>query len=224
MTKDTFNFTKEYRDLYLPSTEPAVIEIPPMSYIMIAGAGDPNDETGEYAAALQALYALTFTIKMSKMSNTQPEGYFEYKVPPLEALWWNEGPAFDGISVKDKSAFLWVSMIRQPDFVTPAVFAWACEEVARKKPGVDISRARFETYEEGMCVQIMHKGPYDNEPATIEKLESFVGKNGYENDFSSTIEAYPLGRRHHEVYLGDPRRTKPDNLRTVIRHPIRINS
>ncbi|MEG0504605.1 MAG: GyrI-like domain-containing protein, partial [Raoultibacter sp.] len=149
---------------------------------------------------------------------------FEYKVPPLEGLWWNKGPAFNGLSAKDKSTFLWISMIRQPDFVTPAVFAWACDEVARKKPRVDLKEARFEIYEEGLCVQIMHKGPYDDEPVTIEKLETFVGENGYSNDFSNSLDAYPIGRRHHEVYLGDPRRTKPENLRTVIRHPIRKNA
>lgn len=221
MAEVKFDFKKEYRDLYLPKTKPSIVDVPAMGFIMVAGKGDPNEEGGEYQRAVGILYALTFAIKMSKMSGNQPEGYFEYVVPPLEGLWWNEGAPFNGITVKDKSAFSWISMIRQPEFVTPEVFEWAVAETARKKPEIDTSPARFEIYEEGLCAQIMHKGPYDDEPATIALLERFVEEQGYVNDFSDAQKPFPVARRHHEIYLGDPRKSKPENMRTVLRHPVR---
>lgn len=192
-----------------------------MGFITVAGTGDPNDAAGEYQEALAVLYGLTFTIKMSKMSGDQPDGYFEYVVAPLEGLWWTDDKPFSGMSIEDKSAFSWVSMIRQPDFVTSDVFDWAVEQLARKKPELDASRARFTMYHEGLCAQILHKGPYDDEPATIAKLDRYLVSEGYAADISDSRDPYPLGRRHHEIYLGDPRRSKPENLKTVIRHPVR---
>ena len=163
---------------------------------------------------MELLYGLSFTIKMSKMGNQQPEGYFEYVVPPLEGLWWMEDEAFDGKNITDKNRFCWISMIRQPEFVTEEVFQWAKESLQKKKPKVDVSRAKLVTYEEGLCVQIMHIGSYDEEAASIAKLDQFMKENGYILDVEN-------GRFHHEIYLSDPRRTKEERLRTVIRHPVK---
>ena len=221
MAEAKLDYKKAYPDLYLPKTKPSVIDVPAMGFIMVAGKGDPNEENGEYQRAVGILYGLAFTIKMSKLSSSQPDGYFDYVVPPLEGLWWNEGEPFNGITVNDKSAFSWISMIRQPEFVTPEVFAWAADEASRKKPELDMSLARFETWHEGLCAQVMHKGPYDDEPATIIALDRFIEEQGYASDFSDDQEAFPIARRHHEIYLGDPRRSKPENMKTVIRHPIR---
>ena len=212
-----FDYKKEYKDLYQPKKEPAVIAVPEMTFIMIDGKGNPNEENGEYQKAMSLLYALTFTIKMSKMGNQAPEGYFEYVVPPLEGLWWLE----DGGKryFQNKENYCWTSMIRQPEFVTPAVFEWAREEVERKKH-LDVSAARLETFAEGLCVQMMHGGPYDDEPASLGRIEKFIEENGLQNAIGC---AYPDGRikRHHEIYLSDPRRTAPEKLRTVLRHPVK---
>lgn len=227
-----FDFKKEYKDLYTPKTKPALVEVPAMTFIAVAGAGNPNEENGSYAGAVGLLYGLSFAVKMSKMGSWQPEGYFDYVVPPLEGLWFGEG-TFDGRQIVDKDAFQWISMIRQPDFVTPEVFAWAAGEVAKKKPELEIGRARLVRFSEGLCAQIMHRGPYDDEPATVEKLGAFVRAEGYVEDISEPANAgllmnaldvegkTPSLRLHHEIYLGDPRRTKPENLKTVVRHPVR---
>jgi len=202
------DFKKDYKDLYLPKTAPMLIDVPPMNFIMIDGAGDPNQE--EYQQTVGALYALTFTIKMSKMSGNQPPGYYEYVVPPLEGLWWITGGAF---SFDERDNWLWTSMIRQPEFVTPVVFAWALEECQRKKPELDFTKARFETFSEGLCVQIMHIGPYSDEPRSVSLLEAFIEANGLVDQTGSE-------RKHHEIYLSDPRKTAPEKLRTVLRHPV----
>ena len=226
-----FDFKKEYKDLYLPKTKPMLIDVPAMTFIAVAGSGNPNEENGDYTEALGLLYAFSFTVKMAKMGDWQPEGYFDYVVPPLEGLWWGGG--FDGKRIEDKDALNWVSMIRQPDFVTPGVFAWAREQVAAKKPGLDVGRARLVRFAEGPCAQIMHKGPYDDEPATVAALEEFVRTTGRAGDIADPPSAealmgaldadggVPSVRLHHEIYLGDPRRTKPENLRTVLRHPVK---
>nr|WP_270298885.1 GyrI-like domain-containing protein [Eggerthella sinensis] len=159
-----FDFKKAYPDLYLPKTKPAFIDVPPMSFVMVAGTGNPNEENGSYSDALGLLYAFSFTIKMSKMGSWQPEGYFDYAVPPLEGLWWTTDEAFDGTRILDKDAFSWISMIRLPDFVTPAVFAWAAEQVAAKKPQLDLARAHLGRFAEGPCAQIMHKAPTTTSP------------------------------------------------------------
>ena len=226
-----FDFKKEYKDLYLPKTKPMLIDVPAMTFIAVAGSGNPNEENGDYTEALGLLYAFSFTVKMAKMGDWQPKGYFDYVVPPLEGLWWGGG--FDGRRIEDKDALNWVSMIRQPDFVTPEVFAWAAEQVAAKKPELDLRRARLVRFAEGPCAQIMHKGPYDDEPATIAQMEEFVTASRMVDDIANpasseamldALDAHggvPAVRLHHEIYLGDPRRTKPENLKTVIRHPVK---
>lgn len=210
---EKFDYKKEYKDLYQPKTKPSIIEIPEMIFIAIDGKGDPNT-SDEYKEALEILYGLSFTIKMSKMNGTQPEGYFEYVVPPLEGLWSVDDAKFDGANITDKSRFCWTSMIRQPEFVTEKVFENARNALAKKKREIDLSKARLITMTEGLCVQIMHKGTYDSEPESIAKMRAFAEKSGYIEDISDT-------RFHHEIYLSDPRRCAPENLKTVIRHPIR---
>lgn len=204
-----FDFKKEYKDLYNPKTEPQIIDVPKMRFIMIDGKGNPNTSP-LYAAAVETLYGLSYTIKMSK---NRPDGYFEYVVPPLEGLWWFEGDYFDG-NVKDrKDEFLWTMMIRQPDFVTEEVFEAAKEALKKKKPDLDVSAARLCDFTEGLCAQVLHIGPYDDEPETVARLEEFIKTKGYRTEMSGM-------RQHHEIYLGDPRKTAPEKLKTVIRHPI----
>lgn len=207
-----FDFKKEYKDLYLPRTAPMLIDVPAMVFLCVDGAGDPNT-CAAYQEALELLYGLSYSIKMSKMDGTQPEGYFDYVVPPLEGFWSVDDDAFDGRNVTDKSRFKWTAMIRQPEFVTPRVLDQARAVLHRKKPELDLPRARLETVTEGLCAQVMHVGPYDDEPAALDRLDRFIREAGYRLDLSDS-------RRHHEIYLGDPRRTAPEKLRTVLRHPI----
>lgn len=211
--EEKLDYKKKYKDLYVPKAKPMLIEVPEMVFIQVEGKGDPNT-CEEYKNAMDILYGLSYTIKMSKKSDEKIEGYFEYVVPPLEGLWWVDDAAFDGKNITDKNRFCWISMIRQPEFVTEEVFAWAKESLAKKKPELDLSTTKRITYTEGLCAQVMHTGPYDEEPATIEKLENFIQESGYILDVGGE-------RYHHEIYLGDPRRTKPERLRTVIRHPVR---
>lgn len=213
---EKLDYKKEYKDLYLPKTKPTLIKVPNMKFIMVKGKGNPNSETGEYQEALSLLYALSFTIKMSKMGANHIEGYFEYVVPPLEGLWWNEGNKTVDYSHKEK--FEWISMIRQPEFVTQEVFEWACTEVKNKK-GLDTSKVEFTELEEGLCVQMLHKGSYDEEPKTIEAIEEYIQTNQLKNDIGSKLEN-GMVRRHHEIYLSDPRKSKIENLKTVIRIPV----
>ena len=209
---EKFDFKKEYKDLYIPKTEPSIVTVPEMKFIAVRGSGDPNTSP-EYKQAMEILYGLSFTIKMSKMNGSQPDGYFEYVVPPLEGFWSVNDGIFDGLNITDKSKFNWISVIRQPDFVTESVFEQARAE-AEKKKKTDISKAEFITVSEGLCVQSMHIGSYDSEPSTILKMREFAEKNGYSEDLSDT-------RLHHEIYLSDPRRCDPERLKTVIRHPIK---
>ncbi len=233
-----YDFKKEFKDLYVPKAKPELIEVPAMTFAAVAGSGDPNKEGGTYKKALELLYSFSYTVKMSKKGNWQPEGYFDFVVPPLEGLWWNESCAFDGTGVSDKDALSWVSLIRQPDFVTTEVFEYTCSLVISKKPelasAIERGDLRLIRFSEGTCAQIMHKGSYDDEPATIAKLAYFVGAQGLSLDIGNASElnpqkildmldcngAVPPIRLHHEIYLGDPRRTKPENLKTVIRHPV----
>lgn len=207
------DYKKEYKDLYMPKTKPAVIQVPEMIFIMVDGRGDPNT-CQDYKTAIEILYGLSYSIKMSKMGGHPPKGYFEYVVPPLEGLWWLDEDCFDGRTIKDKEAFRWTSMIRQPEFVTEDVFEEAKKTLGKKKPELDLSAARYTIWEEGLCAQIMHKGSYDDEPETIEKLEQFINDSGFVTDLSNE-------RWHHEIYLSDPRKAAAKNLKTVIRHPIR---
>lgn len=202
-----YDYKKEFKELYLPKQKPAVIDVPTMNFIMIDGRGDPNGS--EYEAAVNALYALSYTIKMSKKGSMQIPGYFDYVVPPLEGLWWISGGVFD---FDRRDNWLWTSMIRQPEFVTPEVFDWACAECRRKKPDVDISQARLETFTEGLCVQILHVGPYADEPESLALMHQFMNEQDLVDEVSK--------RKHHEIYLSDPRKTTPDKLKTVIRHPV----
>jgi len=212
---EIFDFKKEYKDLYLLKTTPGIIEVPEMLFIHVHGEGNPNTSQ-EYSNAVEILYGLSYTIKMSKKSGTPPQGYFEYVVPPLEGLWWSVLEAdnhHDGKTVIDKDKLRWNSMIRQPDFVTHEVFEEAKHILHKKKPELDLSLASLAKWNEGLCAQIMHVGSYDDEPLTIEILEKFIKESGYRNDISQA-------RKHHEIYLNDPRKTAPEKLKTVIRHPI----
>ena len=206
-----FDYKKEYKEFYLPPAKPGIVTIPAMNFVAVRGSGNPNDEDGEYKAALELLYGIAFTLKMSYKGNHRIDGYFEYVVPPLEGFWWQEGVA--GIDYAHKNDFQWISAIRLPDFVTRADFDWAIAEATAKKK-CDFSKVEFLTYEEGLCVQCMHLGSYDNEPATVQLMKDFAEAQGYQIAIDDV-------RRHHEIYLSDPRRTAPDKLKTVIRHPIK---
>lgn len=201
---EKFDYKKAYKDLYLPKNSPALIDVPKMSFIMVDGKGDPNDE--EYQNAVPVLYALSYTVKMSK---NRPDGFFDYVVPPLEGLWWTNGP-FENSLRKD---WLWTAMIRQPEFVTQEVFDEAFEISKKKKPDIDISKARLEDFSEGLCVQIMHTGPYSEEPANVKKMQDYLAAKQLK-DATGDI------RKHHEIYLSDPRKTAPEKLKTVLRHPV----
>ena len=206
-----FDFKKEYKEFYMPKDKPAIVTIPKMNYISVRGHGNPNDENGEYKVAIGLLYAIAFTIKMSKKGNHQIDGYFDYVVPPLEGFWWMEG--MDGIDYAHKEEFNWISVIRLPDFVTKDDFLWAVSEATKKKK-LDLSKVEYLTIDEGLCVQCMHIGSYDDEPATVDKMHRFVENHGYVLDISDK-------RLHHEIYLSDARKVAPEKLKTVIRHPIR---
>ena len=206
-----FDFKKEYKEFYLPKAKPSIVDVPKMNFVTVHGTGDPNEEDGAYQDALNVLYGVAYTLKMSYKTDYRIEGFFEYVVPPLEGFWWQEGVR--GVDYGDKSSFCWISCIRLPDFVTKEDFDWAIEMATAKKKA-DFSSARFETIEEGLCVQCMHVGPYDDEPATVALMDAFALENGYELDLSDT-------RRHHEIYLSDARKVAPDKLKTVIRHPVR---
>ena len=220
MRTDKMDYKKEFKDLYLPKARPAVIDVPVMKFIMVDGKGNPNAEGGEYQKAVELLYALSYTIKMGYKTKTLPDGYFDYVVPPLEGLWWLAGVTTDESDFSEKEKYHWTSMIRQPEFVTTEVFEQACQDVRLKKPGLDPSKARLEFYEEGLCVQMMHHGPYDEEPRTIAEIKSFITENSHQNAIGDVKQDGTI-RRHHEIYLGDPRKTEPSKLKTVLRHPIK---
>ena len=206
-----FDFKKEYKEFYLPSSRPAIITVPAFNFIAVRGKGNPNDPDGEYSKALNLLYGTAYTIKMSKKTDYRIEGYFDYVVPPLEGFWWQDGS--EGVDYAHKENFRWISVIRLPDFVTKKDFDWAVAEATRKKKA-DFSKVEFLTMEEGLCVQCMHIGTYDSEPATVKLMHKYAQDQGYELDFSEK-------RLHHEIYLSDPRKVDPDKNKTVIRHPIR---
>lgn len=206
-----FDYKKEYKEFYLPKDKPTLVTVPRMNFIAVRGQGDPNEEDGAYKQAIGLLYGIAFTIKMSKKGDRQIEGYFDYVVPPLEGFWWQDG--VQGIDYAHKEAFRWISAIRLPDFVTQADFDWAVEEVTRKKKA-DFSKAEFWTYEEGLCVQCLHVGPYDAEPATVARMHAYMEDQGCRLD----ITEY---RMHHEIYLSDARKVAPERWKTVIRHPVR---
>lgn len=207
-----FDFKKEYKEFYMPPGKPGIVNIPKMNYIAVRGTGDPNSENGEYKESIGLLYAVAFTIKMSKMGSHRMAGYFDYVVPPLEGFWRQEGS--DSIDYSYKEKFHFISAIRLPDFVTADEFNWAVGEAARKKK-LDLSKVEFFTYDEGLCVQCMHIGPYDDEPKTIEAMHEHAAQNGCVPDIRAE-------RMHHEIYLSDPRKCAPERLKTVVRHPIKL--
>lgn len=206
-----FDYKKEYKEFYLPPRKPQIVEVSEMNFLAVRGMGDPNEEEGDYKAAIGLLYSIAYTIKMSKMGKHRIEGYFDYVVPPLEGFWWQDG--VQGVDYTRKDQFQWISLIRLPEFVTREEFDWAIQEASVKKQ-MDFSKVEFFTYHEGLCVQCMHIGPYDNEPVTVREMERYAKEQGYELDFSDQ-------RYHHEIYLSDVRKCKPENLKTVIRQPIK---
>lgn len=205
------DFKKEFPKLYAPKAAPGIVTVPRANFIAMEGRGDPNQEGGAYQQALAVLYAVAYTLRMSHKTERKIPGFYEYVVPPLEGFWWQ--PGVQGVDYRDKSAFHWLSVIRLPDFVTEPDFCWAVEEASRKKK-LDCSGAAFYTLEEGLCVQALHIGSYDGEPETVARMDRYLAENGYANDFSGA-------RRHHEIYLSDPRKSPPEKWRTIIRHPIR---
>ena len=206
-----FDYKKEYKEYYMPANKPSLVEISPMNYIAVRGQGNPNEEDGEYKKAINLLYGIAYTIKMSYKGDHKIDGYFEYVVPPLEGFWWQEG--IKGVDYQHKEDFNWISVIRLPDFVSREDFDWAVQEATRKKK-TDFSKAEFYHYEEGLCVQCMHLGSYDDEPVTVKMMDDFIRENGYVLDINDN-------RMHHEIYLSDPRKAEASKLKTVIRHPIR---
>lgn len=219
MADKKVDYKKEYKDLYMPKTKPTVIDVPTMSFIMVDGKGNPNVEGGEYQQAIEILYGLSWTIKMSKMGAGKPEGYFEYVIPPLEGLWWLNDDSYSDFSNKEK--YCWTSMIRQPEFVTQEVFDLACIEVVKKKPHLDTSKARLQLFTEGLCVQMMHIGPYEDEDKTVAQINAFIKENNYQHAISD-VQPDGTVRRHHEIYLGDPRKIEPSKRKTVLRHPVKV--
>lgn len=244
-----YDFKREFRNLYQPKAKPSLVDVPAMTFAAVAGTGDPNEGSGAYQRALGLLYGFSYTVKMSKMADWQPEGYFDYVVPPLEGLWWAGAGTFDGARIGDKNALSWVSLIRQPDFVTPEVLPRLKALAARKKPEVvealESGGLRLVRFAEGPCAQVMHMGPYDGESATVAALSAFIAEKNLTTDIAAGGESpeghaatrafdgealltalnadggVPGIRLHHEIYLGDPRRTAPERLCTVIRHPVR---
>ncbi len=206
-----FDYKKEYKEFYMPANKPSIVTVPKMNYIAVRGKGNPNDESGEYKDSIGLLYAIAFTIKMSYKGSHKIDGYFEYVVPPLEGFWWQEGS--DTIDYANKNGFNFISLIRLPDFVTKADFDWAVQEATNKKKA-DFSKVEFLTYDEGVCVQCMHVGSYDDEPKTIALMHEYMAANGYVLDISES-------RYHHEIYLSDPRKCAGEKLKTVVRHPIK---
>ena len=206
-----FDFKKEYKEFYLPSAGPQIVTVPRANYLAVRGQGDPNEPDGEYQRSIGMLYAVAYTLKMSYKTEHRITGFYEYVVPPLEGFWWQDGVA--GVDYAHKENFRWISVIRLPDFVTEEDLAWAIKEAAQKKK-TDCSRVELLSYDEGLCVQCMHIGPYDNEPATVSAMHEYMERQGYALDISDA-------RLHHEIYLSDARKVAPEKRKTVIRHPIR---
>lgn len=207
-----FDFKKEYKEFYMPGAEPQVVEVPEANYLAVRGKGDPNEEGGEYKKAIEMLYSVAYTLKMSYKTDHRIEGFYDYVVPPLEGFWWQEGICC--VDLAHKELFSWISVIRLPDFITRKDFEWAVSAATKKKK-IDCSRVEFLTINEGLCVQMMHTGPYDNELISLARMQEWVEQNGYKDDLSEK-------RLHHEIYLSDVRKTSLEKLRTVIRHPICI--
>lgn len=208
---DIIDYKKEYKELYMPKNKPEILTVPKMNYIAVRGKGNPNEKGGAYQNAISVLYAVAYTLKMSYKTDYKIEGFFEYVVPPLEGFWWQEDT--DGVDYTDKSKFNWISVIRLPDFVSQKDFDWTVETASKKKK-LDCSSTEFMSIDEGMCVQMMHLGAFDDEPATVAVMDEYIKQNGYANDMNKD-------RLHHEIYLSDARKVAPEKWKTVIRHPIK---
>ena len=206
-----FDLKKEFKEYYQPKNKPEIVNIPSINYLAVRGSGDPNDETGDYKKALESLYAVAYTLRMSYKTDYKINGFYEYIVPPLEGFWWQDGT--DGVNYADKTSFNWISVIRLPDFISGKDIEWAVRTATKKKK-TDCSQVKFLTVNEGLCVQIMHIGPYDNEPVTVKLMDDYLAQNGYANVLNSE-------RMHHEIYLSDPRKCLPEKMKTVIRHPVK---
>ena len=206
-----FDYKKEYKEFYMPKNKPEIVDIPPMNYVAVRGKGNPNVAGGDYQQAISILYAVAYTLKMSYKTDYKIEGYFEYVVPPLEGFWWQDNVT--GFDYSNKDAFNWISVIRLPDFISERDFAWAVQTASKKKK-IDCSPAEFLTIDEGLCVQIMHLGSFDSEPATVALMENYLKEQGFVNDLNEQ-------RLHHEIYMSDARRVAPEKWKTVIRHPIK---
>jgi hypothetical protein len=206
---DVFDYRKEYKELYLPKTVPAIINVPEITFVAVDGKGDPNDKNGEYGKAIELLYAIQYTIKMSKKKQNTPEGYFDYVVPPLEGFWTVENKE----DIKNKSKFIWTSVIRLPDFVNKKVFEWACNEATKNK-NINTEKAKYIKIKEGLCVQCMHIGSFDEEPGTMAIIEKYMEESNLVNDINTE-------RHHHEIYLSDLRKVEKEKLKTVLRIPVR---
>lgn len=206
-----FDYKKQYKEFYMPKNKPEIVKIPPMNYVAVRGKGDPNVEGGDYQQAISILYSVAYTLKMSYKTDYKIEGFFQYVVPPLEGFWWQDG--IKGIDYSNKDTFHWISVIRLPDFITEKDFAWAVQTATEKKK-VDCSSAELLTIDEGLCVQIMHLGSFDLEPATVALMDEYLKEHGYVNDINEK-------RLHHEIYMSDARRVAPEKWKTVIRHPIK---
>ncbi len=209
-----FDFKKEYKEFYMTKNKPMIVKVPKANYIAVNGVGDPNEEGGAYKQAIGILYAVAYTLKMSHKGDYHIEGFYEYVVPPLEGFWWQENRK--GVDYDNKSEFHWISVIRLPEFIKPLDFDWAVVEASRKKK-IDCSLANFLTIDEGICVQIMHIGPFEEEPASIALMNQYLEEQGYENEFTEK-------RLHHEIYMSDARKVSPEKWKTIIRHPIKIKS
>ena len=207
---NVIDYKKEYKDLYLPKSAPMIIDVPEIQFVAVEGKGNPNDENGEYQKAIEILYGIQYTIKMSKKGNYTPNGYFDYVVPPLEGFWWLENN--EDFTFENKSKYNWISVIRLPEFVDEKVFEWACEEASKKKK-IDTGKAKYLKIVESLCVQCLHTGSYDDEPKTLKLMNDFMVENGLQSDINDT-------RRHHEIYLSDPRKTEVSKLKTVLRIPV----
>ncbi len=207
-----FDFKKEYKELYMPKNKPEIIVVPSTNYIAVRGHGNPNDEGGTYQQAIGVLYAVAYTLKMSHKTDYKIDGFYEYVVPPLEGFWWQDNA--EGADYGNKDTFNWISVIRLPDFITPKDFDWAVETATKKKK-LDCSSAEFLTVDEGLCVQMMHLGSFDDEPVTVAIMDKFLEENGYVNDLNDI-------RLHHEIYLSDVRKVPSEKWKTVIRHPIKM--
>jgi len=206
-----FDYKKEYKEFYMPKTKPSIVNIPKMNFIAVRGKGNPNDENGEYKNSIGLLYKIAYTLKMSYKGSYKIENYFEYVVPPLEGFWWQDDTI--GLDYNRKEDMQFISIIRLPDFVTKDDFNWAIQEATIKKKE-DFSKVEFLSYDEGLCVQCMHIGSYDDEPLTIAAMHEYANEKGYELDITKT-------RYHHEIYLSDPNKTEISHLKTVVRHPIK---